>query len=89
MLLSSLQQINSTYNDNEHSKWLPVSNIRTQTGRYSFQNTNAAQGRGKRETDNQPLHIGILYPIDNNRPTGMPMSSMGKRCQGELTERKV
>jgi len=88
-LLSSLQRINSTYTDNEHSKWLPVSNIGRQTGRYSFHNTNAAQARGKRETDNQPSNIDILYLIDNNRPAGMPMSSKGKRCQGELTERKV
>jgi len=88
MLLSSLQRINSTYTDNEHSKWLPVSNIGRQTGRYNFHNTNAAQARGKRETDNQPPNIDILYHIDN-RPAGMPMSSKGKRCQGELTERKV
>ena len=89
MLLSSLQRINSTYTDNERSKWLPVSNIGRQTGRYNFHNTNAAQARGRRETDNQTPNIDILYPIDNNRPAGMPMSSMGKRCHGELTERKV
>ena len=89
MLLSSLQRINSTYIDNKYSQWLPISNIGKQTGRYNFHNSNAAQARGKRETDNQPPHIGVLYPIDNNRPVGMPMSSKGKRCQGELIERKV
>ena len=89
MLLSSLQRINSTYIDNKYSQWPPTSNIGKQTGKYNFRDINAAQARGKRETDNQPPHIGILYPIDNNRPAGMPMSSKGKRCQGELIERKV
>ena len=89
LLLSSLQQINSIYTDNEYSKWRPVSNTGRQTGRYNFHNTNAALARGKRQTDNQPPNTDILHPIDNKRPAGMPMSSKGKRCQGDLIERKV
>jgi hypothetical protein len=52
-------------------------------------NTNATQARGKRETDNQPPYIAILYPLENNRPAGMSMSSKCKRCHEELRERKA
>ncbi|XP_023724400.1 uncharacterized protein LOC111873699 [Cryptotermes secundus] len=80
-----LQQINSTSVDNISSTWFPISS----TAKHRFQNTNAAQDRGKRETDTNPSHIAVLYPVDSKRREGPQRSNKHKRCQGRIRNGKV
>lgn len=85
LLLSSLQQINSTFVDNISSTWLPT----LSTAKPKFQNINAAQDRGKRETDTKPSHIAVLYPVDSKSREGTQRSNKYKRCQGKIRKGKV
>jgi hypothetical protein len=85
VLLSSLQQTDFTFIDNNSSTWLPIPS----TAKHSFQNTNATQDRGKRETDNKPSHIAVLYPVDNNHRDGTQRMSKYKRCQGRIGKGNV
>jgi hypothetical protein len=81
LLLSSLQHINFTHVDKEISTWLPVSSTDKHNGRHDFHNTNIIKTREKREIDNKPSHIAILYPVDNNSRAGTQRSSKSKRCR--------
>jgi hypothetical protein len=85
LLISSLQQIDSTLIDNINSTRLPIS----RPAEHNFKNTNATRDREKRETDNQPSHIAVLYPVGSNHGDGTQRSSKYKRCQGRIGKEKV